>query len=81
MHQIKEKFGTLRYYCAPSGEPTPEMFHAFDDITTEAEWASAITCETLRRTGALHETRHLFKTLCTACANKHGYTSVPRNAT
>jgi hypothetical protein len=41
VHQIKEKFGTLRYYCAPSGdEPDPAVFDPFRAITAEAERAS-----------------------------------------
>jgi hypothetical protein len=46
VQQIKEKFGTLRYYCKPTGEdPDPELLDAFDAVTDDAERASAITCE------------------------------------
>jgi hypothetical protein len=62
VHQVKEKFGTLRYYCTPSGDPTTEMSDTFDDITTEAARVSAITCERCGQPGALHQTRHLVKT-------------------
>jgi hypothetical protein len=81
VHQIKEKFGTLRYYCAPSGEPSPELLNAFDDIISEAERASALTCERCSEPGVLHETNHLVKTLCASCADTLGYTPVPRGAT
>lgn len=50
--QVKEKFGTLRFYMDGS---TPEM----DELVNAAEWASEHTCEvcgsggTLRRVGWL----------------------------
>lgn len=81
VHQVKEKFGTLRYYCAPSGEPSPAVFDAFKAITGEAERASAITCERCSEPGVLHETRYLVKTLCASCADSLGYTPVQRDAT
>jgi hypothetical protein len=73
VHQIKEKFGTLRYYCAPSSEST-EVFGAFDAITIEAERMSAITCEHCGEPGVLHEIRSRVKTLCHCCADTLGYT-------
>ena len=81
VHQIKEKFGTLRYYCAPSGEPSPAVFDAFRAITGEAERASAITCERCGEPGVLHETRYLVKTLCASCADSLGYTPVQHDTT
>jgi hypothetical protein len=82
VHQIKEKFGTLRYYCAPSGdEPSPAVSDAFRALTGETERASAITCERCSEPGALHETRYLVKTLCPSCADRLGYTPVQQDAT
>lgn len=81
VHQIKEKFGTLRYYCAPSGEPSPAVFDAFRAITGEAERASAITCERCSEPGILHETRYLVKTLCASCAASLGYTLAQQDPT
>jgi hypothetical protein len=78
VHQIKEKFGTLRYYCALSGDPGTDVCDAFDDITSDAERASAITCELCGECGSLHETSHLLKTLCSSCADAlGGYAPVP----
>lgn len=57
VHQIKEKFGTLRYYCAPSGKPGPAVLDGFRAIIGEAERASAITCQRCSEPGVLHETR------------------------
>lgn len=76
VHQIKEKFGTLRYYCAPRGESTTEVFGAFDAITAEAERVSAITCERCGELGVLHEIHCLVKTLCDCCADTLGYMPV-----
>lgn len=72
VHQIKEKFGTLRYYCAPSSEPSPELWETFRDITSEAEHASAVTCECCGEPGSLHH-NYLVKTLCPSCAETLGY--------
>ena len=80
VHQIKEKFGTLRYYCAPSGdEPSAAVSDAFRAITDEAERTSAITCERCGKQGVLHETRYLVKTLCASCASALGYTPVQQD--
>ena len=82
VHQIKEKFGTLRYYCAPSGdEPSPAVSDAFRAITGEAERASSITCERCSDPGVLHENRYLVKTLCASCADSLGYTPAQQDTT
>lgn len=77
VHQVKEKFGTLRYYCDPSGEPSPEVWEVFDAIVSEAEHASATICERCGAPGALHQRTHLVKTLCESCAETLGYAPVP----
>jgi hypothetical protein len=77
VQQIKEKFGTLRYYCAPSSEdPSPELLDALDAITDDAERASAITCERCGQPGVLQRTRYWAKTLCHSCADPLGYAPV-----
>lgn len=79
VHQVKEKFGALRYYCAPSSDdPAPELLEAFDAITDDAEHASAATCERCSRQGTAHEARHRIKTLCTPCAEVLGYVPLSR---
>lgn len=78
VHQIKEKFGTLRYYYWPSSEDaSPELLDAMDAIIDDAERASAITCERCGRPGVLQRTRYWAKTLCHACAEPLGYAPVP----
>lgn len=68
LHQVKQKFGTLRYYCVPSAELGPDVLEAFDDITDEAECVSAMTCERCGNPGALHRRGGQVKTLCAGCA-------------
>jgi hypothetical protein len=81
VHQIKEKYGTLRYYCAPSAEePSAAVLDAFRAITGEAERASAITCERCGEPGVLLPGQN---TLCLlrpqpwlhACAARHDVAS------
>ena len=78
VHQVKEKFGTLRYYYWPSSEAVSlETQDAMDAITDGAERASAITCERCGATGFLHQARrHWVKTLCVPCADSLGYVPV-----
>ena len=74
VHQIKEKFGTLRYYCAPGSEdPSPELLDAFDAITDDVEAASAVTCERCGEPGVLQRSRYWAKTLCAVCGDILGY--------
>jgi len=74
--QIKEKFGTLRYYCQDSGDdPDPELLDAMDAITDDAERASALICERCGAAGILHRSHRIrVKTLCNTCAGTLGYT-------
>lgn len=62
--QVKEKFGTLRFYMENA---TGEMLH----FVYEAEMASMVTCE---RCGAPGKTRvgGWLKTLCDECHEKRG---------
>lgn len=77
VHQVKEKFGTLRYYCAPSGDPSTQLRETFHHIIGDAERMSAITCERCGEPGILHRRNHLRKTLCAACADTLHYTPMP----
>jgi hypothetical protein len=79
VHQVKEKFGTLRYECVPSGEWRPELWGTFDVIVSEAEHASTITCERCGEPGVLHKGKLLLKTLCAACAETLGYAPTDRD--
>lgn len=77
VHQVKEKFGTLRYYCAPSDDSSTELRNTFSEIIGEAERKSAITCERCGEPGVLHRRSHWRKTLCAACAETLHYTPLP----
>lgn len=77
VHQVKEKFGLLCYYCAPSGTPNPRLWEAFHDVTSEAERVAAVTCERCGQRGALHRRSHWVKTLCSTCAESLHYTPAP----
>lgn len=75
VEQIKEKFGTLRYYCAASSDnPSPERLDALDAIVEDAQRVSAITCERCGESGLLRRTRYWAKTLCAPCGDGLGYT-------
>ncbi len=58
--QIKEKFGTLRFYY------TSNRYDLFRDLVKEAEALSAITCEECGKSGTLREGGWLL-TLCEKC--------------
>jgi hypothetical protein len=69
VHQVKEKFGTLRFYCAPGDyEPSAETLDAFDALIAEAERLSAMTCEHCGAPGTLCHRAGAVKTLCASCA-------------
>jgi hypothetical protein len=72
--QIKEKFGTLRFYVG--GEIDDTMWQYIDC----AERESAHVCEVCGKPGSLHSAKRGFwvKTLCTDCA-KDRYIPYDRN--
>jgi hypothetical protein len=62
IHQVKEKFGTLRLYCEQDGRPEIEA------IIREAEEESARTCEMCGKPGRARKLSWV-RTLCDVCAN------------
>ena len=60
LHQVKEKFGGLRYYYAPSGE---EHREGLDALVRSAEVLRSITCEVTGDPGYLMEKSGRRKTL------------------
>ncbi len=66
LYQVKEKYGTLRYYAAPSGhhQGRDDEFHSLVD---EAERRSATSCENCGSEGRLCVRHHWYRTLCDAC--------------
>ena len=65
--QVKEKFGTLRYYCTGDGEES--VFN----LIMGAEQQSAVTCELCGASGQMHERGYWLRTLCSDCAARQGY--------
>jgi len=61
-HQVKEKFGSLRFYMSFS---TEEMFSAI----SEAEEKSIITCEACGKPGSMRKTGWVY-TFCDECFEK-----------
>jgi hypothetical protein len=65
--QIKEKFGTLRFYW--DGEVSPETRSRTDEAIALAEARSACTCETCGEPGRLYQIAGWYKTACNAHAD------------
>ena len=57
--QVKEKFGTLRFYCSGTDK--------IDQYVTMAEQLSAMTCELCGAPGKLDTTESWYRTLCEKC--------------
>ena len=66
VNQIKEKFGTLRFYC--EGDILDG-----DAIVDEAEAESARTCELCGSVGHLRTRAGWLKTLCDTCSRSEGF--------
>ena len=63
IHQIKEKFGTLRYYMHSSLTDRT----AINECIRQAEELSAVTCEQCGEPGKLDREERWIKTLCPEC--------------
>lgn len=75
VEQVKEKFGTLRYYCTPTSDDA-DVWCRFDDLVRVAEDRSAETCERCGRPGRMcRSSMRWLKTLCRDCAAADGYVS------
>jgi hypothetical protein len=69
--QVKEKFGTLRYYFETKKRNTDrEVMYA---IASNAEYRSTHICENCSKFGQLHRDGGWLKTLCEECAEEFGY--------
>lgn len=58
IHQIKEKFGGLRYYC------DVEYDEQVRPLIRQAEIRADATCEICGQPASLDESKYWFKTLC-----------------
>lgn len=73
VYQVKEKFGTLRFYGEPSVGRRAELWDRFTAITDAAERASAVVCERCGECGGPRRLPYWVKTLCVMCAEHLGY--------
>lgn len=74
LHQVKEKFGGLRFYFHSDVDGARDQMHGLVD---EAESRCAATCELCGQPGAPHTNRRSWmKTLCAACAAAEGYEQI-----
>jgi hypothetical protein len=69
VHQVKEKYGTLRYYIAAHGSQAATM----EAMVDQAEIASETICETCGEPGVLMAHDSWLKTLCDTCGRATGY--------
>ncbi|GBD85422.1 hypothetical protein BMS3Abin02_01829 [bacterium BMS3Abin02] len=72
VHQIKEKFGTLRFYWEGRDYNTGEA------TVVDAEAESARTCELCGSPGHLRTRNSWLRTLCDDCARSEGYEDLSR---
>lgn len=91
IHQVKEKFGTLRFYFGT--EQTAPVSNIMHKLATLAEIRSEQTCETCGNskggsrpgiskwdsTVTLHNNHGLYKTLCSTCAEKQQFVPATRD--
>jgi hypothetical protein len=63
IYQVKEKFGTLRYYFYSNHSDRDSMAKCVE----EAEELSAVTCELCGDPGSLDREAYWVKTLCPEC--------------
>ena len=68
--QIKEKYGSLRFYYTPAGFGWDDHL---EDLVDEAEAESERTCEMCGKPGYTRVKAHWYKTLCNEHAIDQGY--------
>jgi hypothetical protein len=73
-NQVKEKYGTLRFYYTSYGANDTES-RIIDNIVSAAEMASERTCEVTGKDGTLCVRYGWYRTLCYEEARKEGYTA------
>lgn len=65
--QVKEKFGTLRYYYTPSVDFDSPEGKTMEQLVRFAETISARTCETCGNPGEIRDSYAWAVTVCDAC--------------
>lgn len=67
IHQVKEKFGGLRYYYAPSDKATMEQASQMAEIVRSAEERSWKICEECGAPGEIQGDQWVRVVLCSNC--------------
>jgi len=70
--QVKEKYGTLRFYISYEGKVPPELMDKAYDLETEYETKSSVLCEECGQAGLLRGGGWV-RTLCDSHACAMGY--------
>lgn len=70
--QVKEKFGTLRYYFTLDIE-LDDQYKQMQKIVDEYEHRSGSICELCGGNGSMRVQNRWCKTLCDECAEQNGY--------
>lgn len=78
VHQIKEKFGGLRYYFQRSDGVAKSVRDAMATVVRAAEIESDRTCERCGRSGRPRVRQGWHKTLCDVCAAGLGFEAAGR---
>ena len=84
IHQVKEKFGSLRFYWGISSEDkdwealdeniSNTIYEIMGDIANGAESRSSRICEDCGKFGTTTVLNYWYRTLCPACSVEQGYT-------
>lgn len=71
VHQVKEKFGGLRYYCHTDRDELKDQMY---QLVRAAEQRAWVTCEECGQPGTVHQNNNGWtRTLCPACASGGGF--------
>ena len=83
IHQVKEKYGALRFYwgipledaawAELDDDTSNTVYEIMYDIAAQAEHQSAYICETCGGHGKTRVRNHWYKTLCALCAIHDDY--------
>ena len=64
IQQIKQKYGTLRYYAQPPQNTPPHTTTQFHKLIQQTEQQSAHTCETCGQPATTQKTKNWYHTHC-----------------